>query len=67
MPIQWSKKRKYDQFYALALILKVEGMHRVTDTYGPIIYSKFGTTDKTIGYDFTRSIQFDVQRIGFSS
>jgi hypothetical protein len=27
MPIQWSKKRKYDQFYALALILKVEGMH----------------------------------------
>jgi hypothetical protein len=37
MPIQWSKKRKYDQFYALALILKVEGMHRITDTYGPII------------------------------
>ncbi|QZK90043.1 SusD/RagB family nutrient-binding outer membrane lipoprotein [Flavobacterium sp. CHNK8] len=49
--VEQKAKGKYDQFYALALILKVEGMHRVTDTYGPIVYSKFGTTDKTIGYD----------------
>ena len=28
--------------YAVALILKVEAMHRVTDVYGPIVYSKFG-------------------------
>ncbi|WKL49863.1 RagB/SusD family nutrient uptake outer membrane protein [Flavobacterium pectinovorum] len=44
-------KGKYDQFYALSLILKVEGMHRMTDTFGPIIYSQFGTSDATIGYD----------------
>ncbi|MFH7012843.1 RagB/SusD family nutrient uptake outer membrane protein [Flavobacterium sp. FlaQc-52] len=44
-------KGKYDQFYALSLILKVEGMHRLTDIFGPIIYSKFGTLDTTIGYD----------------
>ncbi|OXA85529.1 RagB/SusD family nutrient uptake outer membrane protein [Flavobacterium hercynium] len=44
-------KGKYDQFYSLSLILKVEGMHRITDTFGPIIYSQFGTSDTTIGYD----------------
>lgn len=49
--VEQKAKGKYDQFYALALILKVEGMHRVTDTYGPIVYSKFGTTEKTIEYD----------------
>jgi hypothetical protein len=44
-------KGKYDQFYALSLILKVEGMHRLTDVFGPIIYSQFGTGSSTIGYD----------------
>jgi hypothetical protein len=44
-------KGKFDQFYALSLILKVEGMHRLTDTFGPIIYSQFGSLDATIGYD----------------
>lgn len=29
-------------FYAIAKILKVELMHRVSDYYGPIIYSRFG-------------------------
>lgn len=49
--IEQQAKGKYDQFYALSLILKVEGMHRITDTYGPIVYSKFGTLDPVIGYD----------------
>ena len=44
-------KGKYDQFYSLSLILKVEGMHRITDTFGPIIYSQFGSPDATIAYD----------------
>jgi len=44
-------KGKYDDVYAMSLVLKVEAMHRVTDIYGPIVYSKFGTTDSTIGYD----------------
>ncbi|MDR7372260.1 RagB/SusD family nutrient uptake outer membrane protein [Flavobacterium aquidurense] len=49
-------KGKYDQFYALSLILKVEGMHRVTDTWGPIIYSKFGSPETTIAYDSQQEI-----------
>ncbi|MDR0747940.1 MAG: SusD/RagB family nutrient-binding outer membrane lipoprotein [Tannerellaceae bacterium] len=31
-------------FYAIAKILKVELMHRVSDYYGPIVYSQFGTS-----------------------
>jgi hypothetical protein len=49
--VEKKAKGKYDQFYALSLILKVEGMHRITDTYGPIVYSKFGTLDPVIAYD----------------
>ena len=32
----------YPQFYAMTKILKVELMHRITDMYGPIIYTDFG-------------------------
>lgn len=49
-------KGKYDQFYALSLILKVEGMHRMTDTFGPIIYSKFGNNEATIEYDSQQEV-----------
>ncbi len=44
---------KYDNFYAWSLILKVEAMHRVSDIYGPIIYSKFGqlNADGSVDYD----------------
>lgn len=37
--------------YALALILRVEGAHRVADTFGPIVYTKFGETTTTPEYD----------------
>ncbi len=30
------------QFYAIAKILRVTGMHRISDIYGPIIYSHYG-------------------------
>ncbi|OHT43192.1 RagB/SusD family nutrient uptake outer membrane protein [Flavobacterium tructae] len=43
-------KGKFDHFYALSLILKVEGMHRVTDIFGPIIYSQYGK-NAPIAYD----------------
>ena len=36
---------KYKHFYGATLILKVEAMHRITDTYGPIVYSKFGKNE----------------------
>jgi hypothetical protein len=51
LKIEQRAKGKYDQFYSLSLILKVEAMHRITDTYGPMVYSKFGTTDTVIEYD----------------
>lgn len=44
-------KGSLDQVYALSLILKVQSMQRMTDTFGPIVYSKFGTTDPLIAYD----------------
>ena len=49
--------RPQDQhFVAMALILKVEGMHRVTDQYGPIPYSKFGTNSFFIPYDAQKDV-----------
>ena len=36
---------------AVALILKVEGMHRVTDVFGPIVYSSFGDLANAGVYD----------------
>lgn len=37
-----STRNAYPQFYAITKILKVMVMHRVTDYYGPVIYSNFG-------------------------
>ncbi len=49
--------RPQDQhFVAMALILKVEGMHRVTDQYGPIPYSKFGSNAFFVPYDSQQAI-----------
>lgn len=36
---------KYPPLYAVAQILKVELMHRVSDYYGPIVYRKFGQSN----------------------
>lgn len=38
-------------FWAIALILKVNIMHRVTNQYGPIPYSQFGQGGTSVGYD----------------
>ncbi len=48
------KKRGEADFplmYALSLILKVEAMHRVTDVYGPIVYTQFGEDTPFPEYD----------------
>jgi len=44
---------KSPEFYALAKILRVEAMHRVSDIYGPIIYSNYGkvNADGSVSYD----------------
>jgi len=43
-------------FWAVALILKVEAMHRVTDIYGPIPYSQYGQGGTSVGYDSQQDI-----------
>lgn len=46
------KARPQDaHFAAMALLLKVEGMHRVTDVYGPLPYVKFGSSSAAQPYD----------------
>lgn len=38
-------REDFPAFYAVTKIMKVEVMHRISDIYGPVIYSKFGTSD----------------------
>jgi hypothetical protein len=57
----WSKieqlaRPQDSHFVAIALILKVEGMHRVTDIYGPVPYSKYGSNAFYIPYDSQQDI-----------
>ncbi|MCD8194647.1 MAG: SusD/RagB family nutrient-binding outer membrane lipoprotein, partial [Tannerellaceae bacterium] len=40
-----SARDEFPEFYAIAKILKVLVMHRITDVYGPIIYSRFGESN----------------------
>ncbi len=44
------------EFYGAALVLKVAGMHRVTDVYGPIPYSEFGKGVTFVAYDSQQDI-----------
>lgn len=46
-----------DPRYALAQILKVAAMHRVTDTYGPIPYISFGV-ENVVPYDSQRDVYY---------
>lgn len=41
----------YPAFFAITKILKVEVMHRVSDYYGPIIYSQFGNLRESYAPD----------------
>lgn len=43
-------------FVAMALLLKVEGLHRVTDVYGPLPYTKYGNSTEAQGYDSQQAI-----------
>jgi hypothetical protein len=38
--------------YAMAKIIKVEAMHRVSDIFGPIIYTKYRQPNADLGVDF---------------
>ncbi|WP_455498424.1 SusD/RagB family nutrient-binding outer membrane lipoprotein [Coprobacter sp.] len=49
---------EHPAFYAITKILKVEVMHRVTDYYGPIIYSHFGDKDREYLPDTQRDVYY---------
>ncbi|KAA2241826.1 SusD/RagB family nutrient-binding outer membrane lipoprotein [Chitinophaga agrisoli] len=59
-PIQEVKRRGADKvapdFWGVALILKVEAMHRVTDIYGPIPYTQYGQGGSSSVYDSQETI-----------
>ncbi len=43
--------------YAVATVIKIAAMSRVTDTYGPIPYSAIGeTTDLAVPYDSQKDV-----------
>jgi hypothetical protein len=45
-------------FWALALILKVASMHRVTDVYGPIPYTQYGSGGTSAVYDSQKDVYY---------
>lgn len=55
-----SKRAKTEtpQVYAIATIIKVEGMHRTTDMYGPLPYINFGASLIQNKYDSQRDIYY---------
>ncbi|WP_315822125.1 SusD/RagB family nutrient-binding outer membrane lipoprotein [Paraflavitalea speifideaquila] len=57
---QEKARNKYPDFYAWAQILKVEGMHRLADIYGPIIYSHYGrpNPDQSVDYDTQQEVYY---------
>ncbi len=55
--VEYQKKALSDQaVFSVAQIIKVMGMHRATDTFGPMPYSKIGTGTLMIPYDSQESI-----------
>lgn len=51
--VQEKSKGQYSDFYAWAQLLRVAAMHRVSDVFGPVIYTKYGmiNLDRSIDYD----------------
>ncbi|HEY6899197.1 MAG TPA: SusD/RagB family nutrient-binding outer membrane lipoprotein [Puia sp.] len=44
------------ELWAVALAMQVEAMHRVTDRFGPIPYSKAGTSITSVAYDSQKDV-----------
>jgi hypothetical protein len=50
--VEATTKTPAPDLYAMAKILKVEAMHRVSDIFGPIMYSKYKVRADDGGYDY---------------
>ena len=48
LKVKQQAEGKYDEFYYVSLIIKVQAMHRIADIYGPCVYSSFGTPNTTV-------------------
>ena len=53
---QQAEARGFTNFLAWSKICRVAAMHRVSDIYGPIIYTKFGQLDVTDNYDCQENV-----------
>ncbi len=49
--IEQKTEGQYPVFYGIAKILKVESMHRISDVFGPIVYTHYGESITTAEYD----------------
>ncbi len=49
--IENETKDEFPELFAVSQILKVTAMHRVSDVFGPIVYTKFGESATTSEYD----------------
>ncbi|WP_271766021.1 RagB/SusD family nutrient uptake outer membrane protein [Aquimarina algiphila] len=49
--IENETKDEFPELFAVSQILKVTAMHRVSDVFGPIVYTKFGASATTSEYD----------------
>ncbi len=49
--IEQKSGNDYPVFSAVAKILKVEAMHRISDVFGPIVYTHYGESVTTAEYD----------------
>jgi hypothetical protein len=56
--LQSAQGAQYAPFYAWAKLLRVEAMHRVSDIFGPIVYSHYGVTnsDGSVTYDAQQAV-----------
>ena len=50
--VEVTTKTAAPDLYAMAKIIKVEAMHRVSDIFGPIMYSKYKVRAEDGGYDY---------------
>lgn len=49
-------REKAPELWGVALLIQVEAMDRVTDRFGPIPYTKAGTSFKSVAYDDQKTI-----------
>jgi hypothetical protein len=63
LKIKQQAEGKYDEFYYVSLIIKVQAMHRIADIHGPCVYSTYGTPNTTV---FLYDSQEDVYKQMFS-